>query len=313
MSRRAGASRTSSRSGRTFRATAIPRSCSSAASPRSAGSATYKIFGFSTPEVDSGDEDPDEGEGHCRIDRAFRQSDQRYWNVPCPSVRPALRARAGSLRSSIRPPAAIGLRARVRAPAERGRARRRGAQGPLDRDCGRARPPPGFHVDAFVSLMMSYARRSPRTRCQPRPRRRKRPRQPGPGLPYRYRGDAPEWEKLATASSRTFKRGHVPPRGLLLVGFADVQMRGLWLERRGLRAQRRKLVVDALYIDGDTAGRRSGFRAAAQGDDRPRIPRRLRRNAPKLDALGVDSGYRAHVVYSWVRRSQRAHPTAAAT
>ena len=43
----------------------------------------YKILELSTPEVDSGDEDA-ESDAHCRIDRSFRRSDQRFWHVPCP-------------------------------------------------------------------------------------------------------------------------------------------------------------------------------------------------------------------------------------
>jgi Phage terminase large subunit (GpA) len=44
----------------------------------------YKILAISTPEVDAGEEAGEEVEGHCRIDRPFRRSDQRFWNCVCP-------------------------------------------------------------------------------------------------------------------------------------------------------------------------------------------------------------------------------------
>jgi phage terminase large subunit GpA-like protein len=44
----------------------------------------WKILEISTPEVDSGLDDLDGAEGHCRIDRSFRASDRRYWHVNCP-------------------------------------------------------------------------------------------------------------------------------------------------------------------------------------------------------------------------------------
>jgi phage terminase large subunit GpA-like protein len=53
---------------------------------------SWKILEISTPEVDSGDE-LGEAEGHCRIDRSFRRSDQRFWNCICPECRQAVRAR----------------------------------------------------------------------------------------------------------------------------------------------------------------------------------------------------------------------------
>lgn len=44
---------------------------------------SYKILELSTPELDSGDA-LGEGPGHCRIDRSFRRSDQRFWHIACP-------------------------------------------------------------------------------------------------------------------------------------------------------------------------------------------------------------------------------------
>ena len=51
------------------------------------------------------------------------------------------------------------------------------------------------------------------------------------------------------------KRGHIPPRGLILVGAADVQKRGIYLEVVAFAETRESWVVDADYIDGDTIHR----------------------------------------------------------
>jgi phage terminase large subunit GpA-like protein len=98
----------------------------------------------------------------------------------------------------------------------------------------------------------------------------------------------------------------VPPRGLLLVGFADVQMRGMWLDIVAFAPNGESWSVDALYIDGDTSEMDGPVPAAQARRRSTALPRRLR-GERKLDALGIDSGYRAHVVYAWVRR-QRQHP-----
>lgn len=121
-------------------------------------------------------------------------------------------------------------------------------------------------------------------------------------------GDVPEWQKLLARVERDLVRGHVPPRGLLLVGFADVQMRGLWVEIVAYAPNGESWSVDAFYIDGDTS-RPDGpafeqLRRATVGRQFPDAFGKQRR----LDVLGVDSGYRSHIVYEWVRRTQRAHP-----
>lgn len=121
-------------------------------------------------------------------------------------------------------------------------------------------------------------------------------------------GDVPEWKTLLGRVERDLKRGQVPARGLLLVGFCDVQMRGLWVEIVAYAPNGESWSVDAFYIDGDTS-RPDGpvfeqLRRMTIGRQFPDAFGKMR----TLDALGVDSGYRSHVVYDWVRRTQRAHP-----
>ena len=127
------------------------------------------------------------------------------------------------------------------------------------------------------------------------------------GLPYEMRGDAPDHERLMLRREPDLKQGHIPARGLILTAAADVQMRGIWYLVKATAPNRETWVVDALYLDGDTSSPEGGafdlLRAQldrdfpdAWGGDR------------RLDVLGVDSGYRSHVVYAWSRQNQRLHP-----
>ncbi|VFU07923.1 phage terminase large subunit family protein [Methylocella tundrae] len=127
------------------------------------------------------------------------------------------------------------------------------------------------------------------------------------GLPYEIKGDAPDHKRLLERREEGITRGHVPSRGLMLVGAADVQMRGIWVEITAFAPNRESWVVDAFYIDGGTESFDAGAfeRLAAQTIDRE-FPDAFGRKR-RLDAFAIDSGYRSHVVYAWVRKNQRLH------
>ena len=72
------------------------------------------------------------------------------------------------------------------------------------------------------------------------------------GLPYEFKGDAPDHVRLMERREDAPPRGHVPPKGLLLVAAADVQMRGIWVEVLAIAPDRQTWVVDAFYCDGST-------------------------------------------------------------
>lgn len=128
------------------------------------------------------------------------------------------------------------------------------------------------------------------------------------GLPYEIKGDAPDHVRLMERREDGLARGHVPARGLMLVASADVQMRGIWVEVLAIAPDRQSYVVEALYLDGSTE--------SPDGEAFEQLKKKvLDREFPdafgrarKIDALGVDSGYRSHVVYAWVRANQRLHP-----
>jgi len=272
---------------------------------------TFKIFEISTPEIDTGDESG-EGEGHCRIDKAFRKSDQRFWHCECPEchayfVHKFARFKIDAKRPHLSVYVCDHCGHHV-SEAERVVALRKGHWHPRfigDDAIGRH---PGFHIDAFISLMMSYeAIAEDHASSEKSETARKDFANLTLGLPHKFRGDAPDHVRLFERRE-PLKRFHVPPRGLMLVAFADVQMRGIWYEVMAISPNRETWTIDANYIDGDTADPNGEVFAkllkATVDREFPDAFGRMR----KVDALGIDSGYRSHYVYSVVRNHQRMHP-----
>lgn len=270
----------------------------------------YKILEISTPEVDAGDpSDP----GHCRIDRSFRQSDQRFWHCRCPGCGEPFvhtfkqfQVDANRPHKSFYPCPHCGV---VIDDAARAPMIRDGFWRPTFVGEGRH---PGFHIDAFVSLMMSYeAIAEDWIKAETRGEiGRKDFSTLVLGLPYEYRGDAPDHVRLLERREEGLKRGHIPPGGLFLTAAADVQMRGIWLEVVAWAPNRESWTVEARYLDGSTESPHEGaFAELAEWlvKEWPDAFGRKRR----LDGLGVDSGYRSHVVYAWARKHQLINPNGA--
>lgn len=274
----------------------------------------YKILEISTPEVDSGVEFDEHGEilgegpGHCRIDKAFQKSDRRFWHCLCPECGKPFVHSIDRLRIDDRHPHKSAYEHECGhwiSEPERVVAVRAGHWRPTIEGDGRH---PGFHIDAFISLMMSYeaiAEDSLKARSEIE---KKGFSNLVLGLPYKYLGDAPEWKKLLDRVEPELKRGHVPAKGLLLVAFADVQMRGMWVSIRAFAPNRETWSVDAFYIDGDTSDPQGpAFQQLKKSTIDREFPDAFG-GTRKIDALGVDSGYRANIVYAFVRNAQRQHP-----
>ena len=268
----------------------------------------YKILEISTPEVDSGLDDLDDAEGHCRIDRSFRKSDRRFWNCICPACgQPFVHSFDRLLIDAKHPHKSAyehdcGHRI---SEAERVIAVRGGHWSATRAGEGRH---PGFHIDAFVSMMMTYGDIAQdaidaRTEIE-----KKAFHNLVLGLPYKYGGDAPDHVRLMERRESDLQRGVIPPRGLILTGFADIQMRGIWLQIMAHAPNREKWIVEALYIDGDTSSVNGKAFEDLQREALNREFADAFGNKRKLDALAIDSGYRSHVVYAFVRNHQRAHP-----
>jgi len=269
---------------------------------------SYKILEISTPEIDTGDE-LGEMPGHCRIDRSFKRSDQRYWNLTCPECQRLFVHSFERFKVNEKQPhksVYVHSCGHEISEAERVAGVKAGRWIPMLDDPDRH---PGFHIDAFISLMMSYeAIAEDWIKAQKSESAKKDFYNLNLGLPFKFTGNAPDHVKLMERREEGMKRGHVPPRGLILVASADVQMRGIWVMVTAYASNRERWVVEALYLDGDTSTPDGeAFQKLRQQVLERKYPDAFGRMRT-IDALGIDSGYRTHVVYAWVRNTQRPHP-----
>jgi phage terminase large subunit GpA-like protein len=96
------------------------------------------------------------------------------------------------------------------------------------------------------------------------------------GLAFDMKGDAPDHVRLMERRE-DYRRGVIPPRGLMLVGACDVQMRGMYVEIVAYAPNRESWVVDFHVIEGDTTNPHAGAFLRTRRGLRPRISRRVRR------------------------------------
>lgn len=268
----------------------------------------YKILELSTPEMDTGDE-LGEAPGHCRIDRSFKRSDQRFWNIRCPECgfwqkqfyENFILDRDHPHRSRyLCENCSHEISETERVPAVRAGRFVMTMKGP-DRH-------PGFHVDAFDSLMMSYEAiaEDVLTHSKPGGRGDKGIFNLVLGLPAKEKGNAPEYERLMERRER-YDEGLVPPDGLLLVAGADVQHSGIWCEVVAFGEDRQSWTLKAVFLEGPTDNITEGawpklaeLYATPLTDSRQRIR--------KIEMIAVDGGDggRMNQVLEWCRRQPNA-------
>jgi phage terminase large subunit GpA-like protein len=258
---------------------------------------SYKIFEISTPEVDLGGD----VDGHCRIDKSFQRSDQRYWNCTCPECGRLFVHKFDRLKiDESRPHRTVYecFCGHLISEAERIVAVKGGRWIPsLEDDVARH---PGFHVDAFISLMMSYeAIAEDWIGAQKSEIAKKDFSTTVLGLPHKYVGDAPDHIRLM-ALREDYHRRRIPPNGLILVAAADVQANAIYVEVVAFAPDRQSWVVEALVLDGDTSDPEQGAFAKLTTVYETEWPDSFG-GRRRVDAMGVDSGFRANVVYTWTR------------
>jgi phage terminase large subunit GpA-like protein len=120
------------------------------------------------------------------------------------------------------------------------------------------------------------------------------------GLPFEVRGDAPD-HMLLMQRREDYRHGHIPPGALLLTAFADVQMRGIYVEALAWGPDQQSWPIFAEYLDGATTEIDQGAFAALSEVYLREWPDAFG-NRWRIDELGIDSGYRTNEVYEWTRR-----------
>ena len=264
---------------------------------------TYKIFELSTPEDDSGDalgDDP----GHCRIDRSFKRSDQRYWFVECLECHDHFVQSDDHFQIDRQNP----HKSVVVCPhcghwiteSERVQIVRTGhyraTQAGPDRH-------PGFHVDAFMSLLMSLG-----DIADDKLKAEKRGEAGAKdyhnlvlALPYQMRGNAPDWQRLMERRE-DYPDGIIPPDGLIFVAGADVQHSGIYVEFVAYAPDRQSWSVHAEFLEGETDDKNAGAWVKLDALYRTDWPDSFGK-ARRVGAMAVDAGdgNRTTQVLEWCR------------
>lgn len=263
---------------------------------------SFKILELSTPELDSGDA-LGEGPGHCRIDRSFRRSDQRFWHIGCPECGGEQVQLDGNLLIDRGHPHKT-VMACIRcghhiSELERVQAVRAGRYIPTLTAPDRH---PGFHVDAFMSLMMSYeAIAEDKISYEAKGEAgAKDYHNLVLALPYQMKGNAPDHQRLMERREN-YPGGTIPAGGLIFVAGADVQSYGIYCEGVVFGEDRQSWNVFAEFFEGPTDNPQAGaFRLLDEycSQEFPDAFGVLR----KIEALGVDSGYRTNQVLEFCRR-----------
>lgn len=260
----------------------------------------WKRVDISTPTV----------KGASKIERRYEAGDRRRWHVPCPHCAAEFVFEYGA---NFRHEPTFPFKAFYVAPCCGAVIRPHEREGIVRKGRWIATDPkpgayPSYHFDALSSPFVPWdeiAREA--IEAADEPLRLKVFHNTMLGLPFEVRGDAPGHDVLLARREDYGPRGQIPARGLVLTAAADIQMRGIWFEVVAWGANRESWVVEAKYLDGATD--------APDGEAFELLKRELARDWPdafgasrKLDALGVDSGYRSHVVYAWRRDNDRMHP-----
>jgi phage terminase large subunit GpA-like protein len=242
--------------------------------------------------------------GASRINRYFEAGDQRYWHMPCPGCGDHFRFVFD--RKHFKFAETFPYGAHYVTPCcgtiveghEKVSLMTKGKWIATDPKLGAY---PSYHFDALTSPFVPWDKIAERfTIAAGDPQKLKTFENLTLGLPFDMKGDAPDHVQLMARADRDLKRGHIPPMGLILVGSADVQMNGIWYVIKAYGPDRQSWRVDAGYIAGSTEDPHSGAFAALEEIRTKRWPDAFG-SARTVDLFGVDSGYRSHVVYTWVR------------
>lgn len=257
-------------------------------------SGEWKRHKVSTPTI----------KGASKIDRAFEAGDQRYWHMPCPGCGDDFRFvfdRKYFHFEETHPFTAHYATPCCGSVIESGDKVALMKRGRWIATKARPGAYPSYHFDALTSPFVPWEKIAERfVAAGGDPLKLKAFENLTLGQAFDVKGDAPDHVQLMARADRDLTRGHIPAMGLVLVGAADVQMNGIWYVVKAYGPDRQSWRVDAGYIAGATDDPYSGAFAVLEEIRTKRWPDAFGQ-ARIVDAFGVDSGYRSHVVYTWVR------------
>jgi phage terminase large subunit GpA-like protein len=274
-------------------------------------SGDWKRIDISTPTI----------KGESKIDARFLEGDQRYLFVKCPGCSSPVKFEWGDnfkfekeypYKAFYVAPCCgqiIESHQRTRLVCEAVELKKNGEPFGWQPTASRAGAFPSYHFDSLSSPFVPWDQIAKAfVECRDDPLKIKSFYNIWLGLPYEMKGDAPDHERLMLRRDESLKRYHIPPKGLLLVASADVQMRGLWVEVTAYAPDGQSWVVDADYLEGDTSDASAGAFLLLKERVLERDYADAFGGLRRVDALAIDSGYRSHIVYSFVRAHQRPNP-----
>jgi phage terminase large subunit GpA-like protein len=242
--------------------------------------------------------------GGSRIDGYFEAGDQRYWHMPCPGC--GAQFKFVFDRKYFRfndefphePHYATPCCGSIIEPYEKVSLMKKGewiAEAP------RPGAYPSYHFDALTSPFVPWEKIASRfVAAEQDPQKLKTFHNLTLGLSYEIKGDAPDHVRLLERRELDLKRGHIPAQGLVFVGSADVQQLGIYYVFKAFGPDRQSWRVDAGYIEGATDDPHGGAFVKLEELRSKQWPDAFG-STRAVDAFGIDSGYRSHVVYTWVR------------
>lgn len=254
---------------------------------------TWKHLLISTPVI----------KGACYIDAAFEAGDQRYWYVPCPGCGAEFVFKRDP--KEFRYSETYPYGAHYVAPCcgaviehhQKNALVRQGRWIALAPAPGKYR---SYHFDTLSSPFVPWDDIAERcVEAKDDPAKLKALDTLTFGVAHEVRGDAPDHVRLM-ALRESYDRRRIPPRGLLLVASADVQANGIYVEVVAFAPDRQSWVVEALVLGGDTSDPEGGAFALLTEVYETAWPDSFG-GKRRVDAFGVDSGFRSHVVYAWSR------------
>jgi phage terminase large subunit GpA-like protein len=242
--------------------------------------------------------------GSSRIDTLFEAGDQRYWNMPCPGC--GAHFKFVFDRKFFRfndefphdPYYATPCCGTIIQPHEKIALVK---QGQWIAEKPRPGAYPSYHFDALTSPFVPWEKIVARfVACNGDPQKLKAFFNLTLGLAYDMKGDAPDHIRLMERRDSSLKRGHIPPQGVILVMTADVQLKGIWYLVKAFGPDRQSYRVDAGYLEGATDDPHGGAFLQLEELRTKQWPDAFG-GRRQVDAFGIDTGYRAHVVYTWCR------------
>lgn len=242
--------------------------------------------------------------GGSKIDSFFEAGDQRYWYMPCPGCGEKFKFVFDRKNFKFNdeyphePHYVTPCCGSIIEPYEKVSVMKKGQWVP---EASRPGAYPSYHFDALTSPFVPWEKIVSRfVAANQDPQKLKTFSNLTLGQAFDMKGDAPDHVRLMERREHDIVRGRIPAQGLVFVGSADVQLNGIYYLFKAYGPDRQSWRVDAGYIEGATDDPHGGAFVKLEELRMKQWPDAFG-TYRAVDAFGIDSGYRSHIVYTWAR------------